>query len=51
MLRVTVVRRILRIRHPRQLLMERPEEHDEHSWAQRIMHVQASVYMHDHLRP
>ena len=45
------VSRELRIKHPRLLLMARPEGRVEHSWAQRIMHVQAAVYMHDNLGP
>ena len=49
--RDTAVRRILRIKHPRLLLMARPEGRYKHSWAQRFIHVEAAVYMHDHLGP
>ena len=45
------VSRILRIKHPRLLVIPRPEGRVEHSWAQRIMHVQAAVFLHDYLDP
>ena len=47
----TAVSRILRIKHPRLLLMTRPEGCDEHFWAQRFIHIQADVYIHDDLGP
>ena len=50
-LRDTVVSRVLRIKHPRLLLMARPEGCDEHFWVQRFIHIQAAVYMHEHLGP
>ena len=46
--RDTVVSRILRIKHPRLLLMARQEGCDEHSWAQSLFHIQAAVYFHDY---
>ena len=47
----TAFSRILRIKHFRLLLMARPEGRDEHSWAQRFIHVQAAMYMHDYPGP
>ena len=49
--RVTAVRRILGIYHPRLLPIARPEGHDEHSWVQRFIHIQAAVFIHDNLGP
>ena len=49
--RDTAVSRILRIKHPRLLFIARSEGCDEHSWAQRFIHVQAAVFIHDNLEP